>query len=599
MILHEKTLTEFSYTFENVGVWNDIWCQCDYCGCEFIRNKRNILLGTKITNKLSCKNKECNKKKIEESNLTKYGVSNYGGSTESLEKARVTTRERFGVDNANCCDEIKDKIAKTCLEKYGHKSYLTSPQCKQKLSEYCTEHGVDYVSQIPEVKEKIKETCLEKYGVDTYLKSEEMKEKTKEACLEKYGVDNYFKTPECRQKLSEYCAENGVEYVMQIQENKIKAKNTWLENYGVDHPLKSEEVKNKIKETNQERYGCSYPIQNKEIKEKISKTCLEKYGYKSYLETESCKKDLEKWSLENYGVTNIFHLPQNSNYGKKQKEIEDFLSSNNLSFSSNRNILKGREIDLYNDNLKLGIEFCGLYWHNELSPQPRNKWYHYKKYLDCMESGVRLITIFEDEWDNRQEQCKNIILSATGTFQQRMHARKCRVEPVSKEFFRMHCDKHHLLGNNKLVLQGWLLIDDSNQVIGGLSLGRHHRQIDKIVLDRMFFVPGIQVVGGASKLLSACIDWAKKNNYNQIISWSDNRWSSGNVYQKIGFILEEDMPPDYSYVNANRSNKRISKQSQQKKKTSCPEGLTEKEWATERGLARIWDCGKKRWKLVL
>lgn len=599
MILHEKTLAEFSYTFENIGVWNNIWCQCDYCGCEFIRSKRNILLGTKITNKHSCKNKECNKKKVEESNLAKYGVSNYGGSAESLEKARATTRERFGVENANCCNEIKEKIAKTCLEKYGSTSYLGSSECRQKLDEYCAEHGVEYVSQIPEVKEKIKETCLEKYGVECSLKSEEIKEKIKETCLEKYGVDNYFKSLESRQKLSEYCAEHGVEYASQVPENKLKFKNTCFEKYGVDHPLKSEEIKDKVKKTNQERYGCFYPIQNKEIKEKISKTCLEKYGHKSYVESEICKQELEKWSLENYGVKNIFHLPQNNNYGKKQKEIEDFLNSNNLVFSSNRSILKGREIDLYNDDLKLGIEFCGLHWHNELSPQPRDKWYHYKKYIDCIESGIRLLTVFEDEWDTKKDQCKNIILSAAGKFQYRIYARKCQVKSVSKEVFRMHCDKHHLLGSNKLILQGWLLVDNSDQVIGGLSLGRHHRQSDKMVLDRMFFVPGFQVIGGASKLLCASADWAKRNNYNEIISWSDNRWSSGNVYEKIGFTLDEDMSPDYSYVNVSRSINRISKQSQQKKKTNCPEELTEKEWATKRGLARIWDCGKKRWKLIL
>ena len=85
------------------------------------------------------------------------------------------------------------------------------------------------------------------------------------------------------------------------------------------------------------------------------------------------------------------------------------------------------------------------------------------------------------------------------------------------------------------------------------------------------------------------------NKIKEIISWSDNRWSVGSVYRKLGFVLAEELKPDYSYVDLKRPHRRISKQSQQKKKTGCPQGMTELEWANQRGLSRIWDCGKKRW----
>ena len=38
----------------------------------------------------------------------------------------------------------------------------------------------------------------------------------------------------------------------------------------------------------------------------------------------------------------------------------------------------------------------------------------------------------------------------------------------------------------------------------------------------------------------------------------------------------------------------MSKQSQKKSNTGC-QNMTEHQWALEHGLARIWDCGKKRW----
>jgi hypothetical protein len=40
---------------------------------------------------------------------------------------------------------------------------------------------------------------------------------------------------------------------------------------------------------------------------------------------------------------------------------------------------------------------------------------------------------------------------------------------------------------------------------------------------------------------------------------------------------------------------RISKQSQMKCNTGCPKDISEKEWALQNGLSRIWDCGKVRW----
>ena len=41
---------------------------------------------------------------------------------------------------------------------------------------------------------------------------------------------------------------------------------------------------------------------------------------------------------------------------------------------------------------------------------------------------------------------------------------------------------------------------------------------------------------------------------------------------------------------------RLSKQSQSKRNSGCPKGMTELEWANSRGLSRIWDCGKTRWE---
>jgi hypothetical protein len=109
------------------------------------------------------------------------------------------------------------------------------------------------------------------------------------------------------------------------------------------------------------------------------------------------------------------------------------------------------------------------------------------------------------------------------------------------------------------------------------------------------FKAGYQIVGGASKLFSHCVNWCKNNGIKKIISWSDNRWSNGSIYKNLNFILEQELGSDYAYVNIDNPKERISKQSQMKCNTGCPKDKSEKEWALENGLSRIWDCGKVRW----
>jgi hypothetical protein len=137
--------------------------------------------------------------------------------------------------------------------------------------------------------------------------------------------------------------------------------------------------------------------------------------------------------------------------------------------------------------------------------------------------------------------------------------------------------------------------------VGILSLGHHPRKKNDqtIVLDRLCFQNGVQVIGGATKLFAAGKKWAVENQYKKIITWSDNRWSAGSIYPIMGFILEKELPPDYSYVDFLKPHHRISKQSQKKSLTGCPPEITEYDWSKMRGLARIWDCGKKRWVIQL
>lgn len=565
MILHDKNLQELNIKFETCYVTAKLWCQCDYCDAIFLRTKRNIIVGRKTLEKESCNSKVCAKLKREESQILLYGVKNAGGTKESQEKAKSTWLKNYGVENPNCTEYVKNKIAETCTKKYGVKSYLATKKCKDQATKKSKDlYGVDHFSQAEEIKNKSKKTCRKKYGKH-YLQTDEGKKKLKKTVKERYGVES----------------------VSQLEENKIKQKETMLRKYGFEHALQHPEIIKKQQQTMLERYGCKVPLQIETFKKKSKTTCLQKYGFEYPMQNRSIFNKTLETKVEKYGTA----YPT---LKKSEQELGKWLNELGYNFISNFEILDGKEIDLYCDEMKLGIEYCGLYWHNEMSLEPRDKNYHYNKFIKCFQKDIRLITIFEDEWKFRRESCENVLKSILHINCVRKFARKCKVQEISKQECNNFLDSYHLLGSNRLSKISFG-ISDEDGLLGVITLGRHHRGKNTLVLDRMCFKTGIHITGGASKLFESCKKWAKNNNKNEIISWSDNRWSQGNVYKKLGFVLDSELGPDYSYVDSKNPKTRISKQSQKKSNTGCPAEMTEKEFALQNGLARIWDCGKKRW----
>ncbi len=217
--------------------------------------------------------------------------------------------------------------------------------------------------------------------------------------------------------------------------------------------------------------------------------------------------------------------------------------------------------------------------------------------LSRLAGGLELIPgksyVFSDEWEARRERCEALLSAQRGEFERRVGARKCVVREVAKQEAEQFLEAYHLQGANRLACVFFGLYE-GEELLGLLSLGRHSRQIaaDRIVLDRLCFRAGVQVVGGASKLFQRARAWAREAGYKEVISFSDNRWTDGGAYEALGFVLEQRLRSDYFYV---KEGKRFSKQSQKKGACACPPAMTELEWAVARGLVRVFDAGKKRW----
>jgi hypothetical protein len=262
---------------------------------------------------------------------------------------------------------------------------------------------------------------------------------------------------------------------------------------------------------------------------------------------------------------------------------------------------KPKEIDVFIPELKLGIEFCGLRYHqeNHLDVDNADENKHYKKMLAANKLGIRLITVFGDEWESREQQIKNFLLSAIGKNEYKIGARECETRLISKNLCDEFMEANHIQGKDNHFVSFGLFHE--NELVGAITGGTHpqrHTKEDKgIYLNRLAFKANTTITGGASKLMAALVEYAKNSGFECIKSWSDNRWSEGNVYKKLGFEFESEKDKDGSRGLADGSiwpeyqcvvkGKRVSKL------------MAEKMGLADLDLQKVYDCGKKRWSFKL
>ena len=538
------------FTIRKTGQKQRIWkarCKCD-CGKEKTIKLQSVVKGK--TKSCGCYNRIAASQRFTKFNTdkNKYGIDH------PLYQSWKAMKNKC--NNPNTADYLKG--ISYCKEWEGFEPFYEwgIKSWKDKLCLY----------RIDRLKDYSPDNCCFKSKTWIAQHTDCNSEKAKNTCLERYGVEHYNKTPG---------------YLVQL-------KKTSLEKYGCEHFSQNEEVKAKLRKTCLEKFGSENPLSNKEIRDKTEQTNLQRYGFRHPSQVPEIRQKQKDTLMAKYGT-----LVVNSNYGKAENTVREWLEKESgKEFKSDWKILGGKQIDMYNPELKLGVEYCGLYWHSEYNGRDKN--YHYSKYLQCLNQDIRLITIFSDEWTDREKQVKNFLKSVIGSYDKKIFARKCQIAEIDNISGQKFMQQYHIQGQKtKSRIYFSLLFED--EIVGCASMRMHHRNSTDLVLDRLCFKDGVQIPGGASRLIKRCMVWAKESGYDKITSWSDNRWSQGGVYLATGFSMDKELKSDYSYIKLTNPCDRKSKQSMQKKKIGCPDGYTENEWTKELGFSRIWDCGKTRW----
>ena len=525
---------------------------------------------------------------------------------------RKKTSEKIKVALSN--PEIKKKLSEAAKKRFQNpeeKRKISKAQIGKKHSKETRKKRSDAMKkrwQDPEIKKKHSEAQKKRF-----VNLEERKKLSE-------SVKKTWQNPELREKQSE-AVKKAHENPEVIKKISNASKKMWQ---NPELREKYSEAMKKRYENPEERKKHSEAIkkawENPEFKKKHSEASkkVQEIKRNEFIEKNNLSKEfLEKEFVENNRFdiyefceycdigyqTGLFYknyfnikTPNIRRNCLTQQEIYDFILQYIEADFNNRKVINPQELDIYIPSKNIAIEFDGLLYHssgysslsqcNSLEEYPT---YHLEKTQACIEKGIQLFHIFENEWRDKKEIWQSVLLNAIGK-SERVYARKCIIKEVPFKEAKEFLEKNHLQGTCSSKVNIGLY--SGNTLVSLMTFGRpRFNKLYDYELLRFCNNLNTSVVGGASKLLSYFI---KTYNPKSILSYANLRWSTGNLYEQLGFTLISQSSPNYFYFNEDfilHSRIEFQKHKLKDKLENYNPDLTESENMYNNGYRKIYDCG--------
>ncbi|MCK9415428.1 hypothetical protein M0Q97_02070 [Candidatus Dojkabacteria bacterium] len=454
--------------------------------------------------------------------ITRRNVSFYKSLGYNVDK--IDTKVSVKIEDIN--KNSHQKITAVCeicgaeIEIRVHKYYENVARCGYYGCRKCS-------------REKAKKTSLERYG-DEYYNNKEQIEKT---CLERYGVKTTLLEEKTKEKIKLTNLKlYGTEEVLSSDIIKDKSKISLMKKYGVDHFSKSIYFE-KVGFNSWEKF-----ILNK----------LEKYNITDFIlkddRTVDIKCDLCKDHYFNITSKNLYQRkevqhsilcticnPIENHISGKELQLLNFIKENYSGeiIENSRNIINPFELDIYLPDLNLAFEFNGLYWHSELY---KDKNYHLMKTEACLEKGIQLIHIWENEWHIKQDIIKSMILNNLRKTIN-ISANVCSLEMIDNRLAKDFLNKNHIDGFTNSSIKIGLIYNDEL-----VSLMTLIKKDNNYILNRFCNKLNIDVVGGLDKLFN----YFKTKYHSDVFVYVNRDYEQGKLYENLNFHIISTTNPSYS-----------------------------------------------------
>lgn len=200
------------------------------------------------------------------------------------------------------------------------------------------------------------------------------------------------------------------------------------------------------------------------------------------------------------------------------------------------------ELDIYIPDLKLAIEYNGTHFHDI---SLKGKGYHIGKRKACEQLGIRLISIWECDWqdDRKRPILERYLKNALGVREERtVYARNCVVKDVPQEVYREFMEANHIQGyaSAKEAKCG-LYMKDTNELVACMSFrilkNKDQKNTPFVMWDMVRYATKCNVPGGRSKLFH---HMQQRFHMDHVQSFIDRDYFNGASYFKEGWELMED-----------------------------------------------------------
>lgn len=263
----------------------------------------------------------------------------------------------------------------------------------------------------------------------------------------------------------------------------------------------------------------------------------------------------------------VTHIGKSAAEFEIQREIESWGFEVSMH---NKGIIPRYELDLYIPSEQTAIEHNGLYWHSE----PRiGRTRHHEKYVYCKEAGIRLFTIWGDDWIEKRD----VVLAMLKNELFDTPPPKTEVHQINADLAEKFLDENHILGS--AVGMQHLGLFHGDDLIGAGAFTEHD---DHIVLERY-----AGFAGGLEEII--------RHLPNKKITAVVGNDMPSRVFDTWG--VKEDMAPDFHYLcNKKRQHKNsfTIERFQEDPELLYRPGKSVKQHLAMNGIKKIFDAGSTR-----